>query len=329
VYFFLFIEMAGRHGLQYLSEAKMNEVFMSDIPSEIRQSLMEKSGDLIELEQNRDFLMNRRFRSTLLVHQERQISRRINPERISNLFTGSNCLPVSSNPDITSRAVEQFVCSPGIKMRTDHPVTKAAMLYLSQIWPDFIKMDELLERSYTYLRQSSPFRAHTIPENTEERKRDMQVLKTNLLKGFISSSSLVELHVQAPAFTTLLSERPVASPWARYQVLCQAEKMKDNVSEKSGRYTLTNLRHESIELDGILPYILYHLDGTYNRNELMARLNCSLEDGTLSVLSLHENKKEADETQNGLVSIEQAKKTLGKNLDKDLHWLAKAALLVA
>jgi methyltransferase-like protein/SAM-dependent methyltransferase len=329
IYFYQFAEWAGQHGLQYLSEARMNEVFMNEIPKEIRQSLLGMSDDLIELEQYRDFLMNRLFRSTLLVHNDLKISHKINPDRISTLFVGSNCLPASSGANIYTEGVEQFVGSPGIKLATDHPVTRAAMRYLSEIWPDVVPIDKLLETAYDLLRKASPSAEFPLPENSEVRARDLQLLKANLLKGFVASTSLVELHVHAPMFASILSEYPVASPWARFQVMLEANKLKTSKDEKLGPLTVTNLRHESIELEGVTPFILYQLDGSCSRDELMFRLVESLEDGSLSILKLGENKNEEKATGNKPVSVEQAKKALAKNLDADLQWLAKAALLVA
>jgi methyltransferase-like protein/cyclopropane fatty-acyl-phospholipid synthase-like methyltransferase len=329
MYFYQFAEWAGRHELQYLSEVEMDEVFMHDIPVEIRNSMLAMADDLIELEQYRDFLMNRFFRRTLLVHHDLSVARKINPDRLSSLFAGSNCLPFSSNVDISSRKVEQFVCSQGAKLATDHPVTKAAMLYLSETWPQVVTLDTLLEKAYERLRQAALPGEIATPENAEVRSRDLQVLKANLLQGFIASSSLVELHVHSPGLSTFVSDCPVASPWARYRVQAEAERLKASQGDKPGPLTVTNLRHERIELEGITPYILYHLDGKCSRVELLARLEQYLEDGSLQIHLSDEDKTGAEQSEIVTVDIDQAKKKLAEKLDEVMNWLAKAGLLLA
>jgi methyltransferase-like protein/cyclopropane fatty-acyl-phospholipid synthase-like methyltransferase len=320
LYFYQFAEWAGRHNLQYLSEAGLNQVFMNDVPLEIRNKLVGMAGSILEVEQYRDFLTNRFFRCTLLVHKDLKISRRINTDRVSNLFAGSSCLAESSNPDIQSRSVEQFICSNESKMATDHPVTKAAMLYLSGIWPQVVMIDDLLEIAYESLRRAAPPGEAPIPENLEVRAQDMQTLRANLLKGFVSSPFLVELHVHAPGFSTHPGVYPAASPWARFQVMLEAENKNAGRNNKNEPFVVTNLRHERIELRGFELYLLYLLDGTRNREKLLAGLTRSLEEGNPAVTDLREKDSGNDR---------QSEQDLGKSLDAALRWLGRAALLIS
>ena len=71
IYFHEFAAWAARHNLQYLCEANFSDVFLNDFPPQATKELLKLSHDLIELEQYMDFLRNRTFRKTLLVHQRR------------------------------------------------------------------------------------------------------------------------------------------------------------------------------------------------------------------------------------------------------------------
>ena len=70
MYFHEFAAWAARHNLQYLCEANFSDVFLNDFPPQATKELLKLSHDLIELEQYMDFLRNRTFRKTLLVHQD-------------------------------------------------------------------------------------------------------------------------------------------------------------------------------------------------------------------------------------------------------------------
>jgi methyltransferase-like protein/cyclopropane fatty-acyl-phospholipid synthase-like methyltransferase len=327
LYFFQFAEWAKKHGLQYLAEASADELFMNTIPAGVRDALAETSVSLIELEQNVDFFKNRVFRKTLLVHQSQTISRRIDTDRISNLFVASGGRPVSASPDIHSRSVEQFASSARVKLATDHPASKAAMLCLSEIWPQVVPVRELLNLAYARLaRNQNPGNSNP---TREDRLLDEQVLRANLLKGFLSDDTLVEMHVYAPEFSTELSKCPLASPWARFQVELSRNRAKKFPGEKKGHVTVTNLRHEQVELEGLAPYILSNLDGGCTRDDILANLTKLLMEGRLAVESLVQESQLAtwNSENRPVIDIDQAKKMLAKDLDAGLFWLARAALL--
>ncbi len=74
VYFRDFAAHAGRHGLQYLGEADLHEMF------DLNNSLAWVGSDALEREQYRDFLRVRRFRQTLLCRDEIPLQRQPGPE---------------------------------------------------------------------------------------------------------------------------------------------------------------------------------------------------------------------------------------------------------
>ena len=210
----------------------------------------------------------------------------------------------SASPNVRSISVEEFTSPEGLKFATDHPVTKAALVYLECVWPQAVPFAELLDRAYEGLGQGA------VPPNV--RAQDAQLLSANLLKGFAYSGRLIELHTYAPQFATRPSERPVASPWARYQAQTGAE--------------LTNLCHVRVELKGIAQYLLSHLDGTHDRTELLDGLEKSVAAGTLILQPISETPTEpTPPAPHG----EGAHQILMEEMEDSLQKLARAALLIA
>ena len=306
IYFHEMAAWAARHQLQYLCEANFSDVFLNDFPPQIMSDLLKMTHDLIELEQYMDFLRNRTFRRTLLVHQAQSISRRLQPERVMNLFVATNVRPASPNPDIHSIAVEEFTNPAGLKFATDHPVTKAALRHLESIWPQAIPFAELLDQAYVSLGQPAP--------KPTARTQDALLLSANLLKGFAYSGSLIELHAHAPKFARQLSERPIASPWARFQAQTGSD--------------LTNLCHMRVELKGIAQYLISHLDGTHDRAELLEGLEKSVATGTL-ILKAVDATKSGPEPNRPAPGVGETAQILNEELEEALVGLAKAALLIA
>jgi methyltransferase-like protein/SAM-dependent methyltransferase len=304
IYFHEFAAWADRHHLQYLCEANFSDVFLNDFPAEVTIDLLKMARDLIELEQYMDFLRNRTFRKTLLVHQNQAIVRRLRPDVVQQLYAAANARPASAAPDVRSISVEEFSSPEGLKFATDHPVTKAALLHLESVWPQAVPFAELLDRAYERLGQGD------VAANI--RAQDAQLLSANLLKGFAYSGRLIELHAYAPQFATQPSERPVASPWARYQAQTGSD--------------LTNLCHVRVELKGIAQYLLSHLDGAHDRADLLEGLEKSVAAGTLILQPFGATPAEpAAPAPDG----EGTHQILMEEMEDSLQKLARAALLIA
>jgi methyltransferase-like protein/trans-aconitate methyltransferase len=94
-YFREFADAAQAQGLAYLAETPVASMFAGNLGDEIVQAL-QGVGDQLELEQYLDFLRNRQFRQTLLVHGERaaRIERTLDLERLRELhYSGSFIQP--------------------------------------------------------------------------------------------------------------------------------------------------------------------------------------------------------------------------------------------
>ena len=310
LYFHEFAAWAERHQLQYLSEANFSDVFLNDFPPECTTELLKMARNLIELEQYMDFLRNRTFRKTLLVRGEIEISRQLRSDRVRQLYAASHAQSTAPAPDIQSIAAEEFATPEGLKFATDHPVTKAALVCLNDVWPRPVFFDELLEQAYARLGRTAP--------DIATRTQDALVLSANLLKGYAYSSRLIELHTYAPHFAAQVSARPVASPWARFQAQTDTE--------------VTNLCHVRVELKGIAQYLMSHLDGTHDRAALLDGLEKSVASGLLLLRASSADQIEgnaAPEEQPNPTDPDAMRQVLTEELDEALQGLARVALLTA
>jgi methyltransferase-like protein/SAM-dependent methyltransferase len=297
-YFTQFIQHASEHQLQFLAEADFYEMQYHIYPEQTAEMLRQLATQSVVLkEQYLDFLKCRRFRQTLLCHESVSLNRELNPEMIRELYLASPAQPVSGEPDLKSRTVEEFRGKKAAKVATDFLLAKAALWHLGQIYPQTIRFDELLAIS----------RSTSETENCEsdaEREDEAQTLAQILFQVY--TIGLLELEPRPSSFVLETSERPLASPLARWQI------QWDSV--------VTNLRHKAVLVEGALSkQLLLSLDGTKDRMALLEILLQLLQSGEAE---LQENDAHLRDPQRIL-------ELLPAQLEKHLKELARLALLVA
>jgi len=299
LYFHEFVAQAEAHGLQYVTEVDFRGALPNFWPSEVVQALTQLATNVIEMEQYLDFLRSRTFRQTILCHAGLEINRTIEPEHLRKFHIAARAVPESEQPDIRSRTVEKFKGLDGASLAIDHPLSKSAMMVLARRWPQTLPMEELAGQAAALL--SGPG-----AQPAEVSEEDWHVLSSNLLKAFVYSDDLVEVHISPPQFTLQVSERPVASPWARWQA---QEETK-----------VTNLRHERVEVDPLNQYLLPFLDGSRDCQDLVDLLLAGPVAG--GKLVVEQNDQPVNDPA-------EAREILTSELQANLDWLAHAALLVS
>lgn len=294
VYFFQFAEHAARHGLRYLADAQFHVMLATNLPPELADTLRQFADNTVELEQYLDFLRNRPFRQSLLCQQEIQLSARLKPERLAEFYIASSVLPVEQDAPADT-AAEKFHTGNGAAFTTDHPVTKAAMRYLSEIWPRAVPFNVLLAEA----QKRTGLNSH--PLDPEE----AQMLGFNLLQAYGYNDELIELHVHPPQLVVESGEYPTASPVARWQV-------------QFGQ-RVTNLRHEQVNLDDTSCQLLPYLDGAHDRPALLTVLEEWAAEDHLEI-----EKKDGQR----ITDVAEVRQVLTGLLDIKLRELGRTALLV-
>ena len=249
LYFNEFAAHAARHGLQFLAEADVEEMQTTRFPGDVAAVLDGFGDDILQREQYLDFLKNRAFRRTLLCHREVQLDRRLRPERLTNMYLAAEV--ACEEPAMHSAAQRmEFRMQGGMSGTTDHVVTQSALRYLGVSWPQCVTFAALVAVAGCTGHEPDGSSADTSSQE------DQSQLAANLLELYAAGK--LELHVAPPPIAKCVAERPVASPWARFQI-------------EQGR-TVTNLRHQRVQMDSLAHRLVWLMDGTRDRSQLLDEL---------------------------------------------------------
>lgn len=299
VYFHQFVEHAGRHGLRYLGEATLSTMLANHfLPNQVAEPLREIATTGLAMEQYLDFLRNRTFRQTLLCHEAVALDRDLKPERLAGLYAASPARFDEEQVEVRSAAKAKFTGPNEISMSVEQPLSKAALLILTRVWPQAILFEELILAARGLLNPDTPpvYSAASLD-------RDAEQIGATLLTAY--ALNLVELRTSPPPFVAEPGEYPQASALARLQI-------------RQGQ-AVTNQRHEVITLsDDLSRHVLPYLDGRHNRAALLAALEHLTAQGIFVAVS--EGRPAG--------SGEQRQEVLSQALEHCLYQLARLALLV-
>lgn len=248
VYFWQFAEHARANGLQFVAEAELHDMQSDGLAPEVVEVLRQLDpANVIMREQYLDFFKGRAFRHSLICHEDVKVDRGPQADRLAILLISGEVRSQGVNAD----GSEDFIGPRGAVIGTRNPEARAALNQLGAKWPERIPVRELLG--------SNP---------TED-----------LLAFFLRCYELgfIQLHTWTPQYTTIISERPVASALARHQA-----KISD---------TLPTPRHTTLKVeDPLARKLVQLLDGTNDRAALLQKLSAaepSFDAGTLETLLRH------------------------------------------
>jgi hypothetical protein len=211
-------------------------------------------SDVMMREQYLDFIKGRRFRQTLLCHQEASLRRHIAAPCIKDFHIAANIMPAAEEIDPGKAGIARFKTGTGNTVSIDHGLSKAALLHLGMIWPQAVSFPELVERACARLgAMASPTGAEGEP--------DIEALMNILFR--LVRAGPVMLHLYPPRLTTTIGDRPQASLLARKQAAVGM--------------AITTLRHNTVWLeDEIVRRFLVLVDGTRTLDQLVRDLNAAL-----------------------------------------------------
>ena len=263
VHFHEFASRLAAHDLQFLSEATFN-ASEANLPGETRGVLQQLSTDPIEREQYLDFLCNRTFRRSLICHRSESVNRSPEPEIMSAFHVATRVQPDSHDPtDMSSdKAVEFHSQERDVQLKTNRPLVKAALWVLYRDWPKSWPLEKLWGEVGPLLSESG--------ESGLVEAGDPRPLADVLLRCTLSS--IVELRIDPPRFAETISERPVASPFARLLA--------------PGPMPAVNLRHRVINTNDFEDLLLPLLDGSRDRAALVDALCEQVSVGSFTIYQL-------------------------------------------
>jgi methyltransferase-like protein/SAM-dependent methyltransferase len=238
VYFHHFMDLAQDCGLQYVGDSLLPTMYVGALPQATAETLQQLT-DIVRQEQYIDFVRNRRFRMTVLTHQDEVVSRKISAERILDLYLTAPGL----SPDFI---VGEQNWALDIPRGFGNGTVTANNRYSAML------LTILHEQGNT------PIAARDLLARAGERLQlsDLSALTTQWGAFSLHLCFLghITLHDGPYLDVATLSDRPVAWPLARYQAT-QGD-------------LVTNLRHQTVRLDKAGSLLIQLLDGSRDFDSL-------------------------------------------------------------
>lgn len=147
LYFHEFVARASRYGLEYLCDSSLSPFNLQRLDSAASAVVQKFSDtDLIRQEQYLDFVVNRTFRASVLVHAGQGPGRISDSRHIGSLWLAMNARVDGGKYDPTSEIAPALILDDGrkIRMATADPVYRAAISTLIEHSPQSIRFEELV-----------------------------------------------------------------------------------------------------------------------------------------------------------------------------------------
>jgi methyltransferase-like protein/2-polyprenyl-3-methyl-5-hydroxy-6-metoxy-1,4-benzoquinol methylase len=248
IYFHEFVSRSQSHGLKFLGESQVSSMFPNEFHEDIRTTLQLIANDLIQYEQYLDFLRNRRFRQSLLVHKELQPNRVLNPESVLGLIVSAE-IKRSFCPDESGSKHEiAFEHANGKTITVPKGLVSDAFDTLASIWPREISFDELWESAQ---KRSDLTRSSTSPCKSEFAGVILNCYSQGLVELFAMS--------QSNRYRSAAISAPRTTRWIQRQAALG--------------FIVTNLRHQSVKIGQFEKEILQLVDGELSLIELTSRIS--------------------------------------------------------
>jgi methyltransferase-like protein/ubiquinone/menaquinone biosynthesis C-methylase UbiE len=225
VYFYQFIQHIAKHQLAYLTDIEFKRYLMLNFPPEVVEALEELfQGDEVRQEQYLDFFYNRTLRRSLLCHPENVTTRKLQWAHVNQLLVTST-LQFSTATDDANHPMK-FQTPNGEMATVTESWLKKMLIFLIEQVPKPVAVAELFQST------------SSIPSE----ETFVQALAS------LYCQDILEFYLYPPSYETQWTNKPLASPLARYQA-------------SQGRSPVINLRCEFINLTPVATALLPHLNG--------------------------------------------------------------------
>jgi SAM-dependent methyltransferase len=251
-YFRDFVDRARAHGLEYLAEAQPENMFVRNYgPVAADHLLKDRGDDHVLVEQHLDFVVNRSYRQTLLVHSERaqQISRTMDRGRNRRLHVAA-CLPPVAGPTRLDDSRQLYGAAGVAQIVVSDPGVKVALDALNGRWPWTLSWQELRAATRSRLVRS---------ESTQIADLDTRI---DDLVEVLVTRGLARYRLD-PVFP-----QPVCAPVR----LNEAARRMAELTRDDDEAFIFNQWHESLPLAPLDRHLLPLLNGNRDRDALVDAL---------------------------------------------------------
>jgi methyltransferase-like protein/SAM-dependent methyltransferase len=254
-YFYEMLARAAGHGLTYLAEAHPETMFPGNFGPKVAEYLNAKCGGVqVLVEQYLDFVLNRMFRETLLVHAERAPQLRHGPDRSRyRALHVAAWVPPVNDPTRLDYSRQEYVVSDAT-LFTNDPGVKAAMDALSARWPWTLSRQELVDAVHARLESAGFDPSADLADHVDD------------LMGVLIVQGAAQFRLDP-----VLPERSQA----RLSLDEPVRRMVE-LTHRQGEPSTFNVWHETVPLTPLDAHLLPFLDGTRDRDALVEALLTSV-----------------------------------------------------
>ncbi len=262
MFFYEFMEMAQARSLQFLSESSLASMVTSNLSPKAAEALTKLTSDLYHRSQYTDFVTNRLFRQSLLVHRDLKVHRHLDETRLQGMYFAGNIRPEESLPgqDVSPTVEVSFKCANGRGIKTANAALKALMYTLGDAWPSSLTLPELCRGIEKRLSES-------IIVGEKEQISIATVSASHILQMMVRGD--IEFSYLPDRFANRISDRPAVSSLARLQ----ARSMPN----------ITTQRHNMLNADPLTRIMLQVLDGSRSKADLVKFMGDLAAQGKITV----------------------------------------------
>jgi len=240
-YFFEFSDLITQQGLQYLGDAEVPKMFPQEMPADSRKLLVKITNNAIDKNQYMDFYRNTMFRRSLICHQDHQLNTQPENWSIKDFLISSQLTCKADPSEITNSNPLRFSHHNGGAIGIADSALKIAFQELSAIWPQTLKLEELLKITQNKITSLG------LSLNTDSAK-----LETVLIRAYLGD--LIHLQVCEGAYNSKVEKKPRLSKLARYEATQGAQ--------------VTTFQHEVVTLSENEKILASLLDGSRTVQDL-------------------------------------------------------------
>lgn len=251
-YFYEMLARARAHGLAFLAEARPEAMFPGNFGPKVEEHIVSKCGGVqVLVEQYIDFVVNRMFRESLLVHAEREPQIQYHPDRrrMRQLHIAA-WVPPADEPTRLDSSRQEYREADGATLFTNDPGIKAALDALSANWPWTLSRQELVDAVHARLVEAGLTPSDSLPD-----------LVDNLMGVLI-------LQGQARYRLDPVSPEPVSAPLRLDETVRRMVELTGGEAKAS----TFNRWNETHMLSPVDRYLLPLLDGSRDRDALLEAL---------------------------------------------------------
>lgn len=205
-YFSQFVSMASNAGLAFLAESDPLMHFTGKFDSAANKLLDSMAGETIRREQCMDFLRGTRFRSTLICHAETTPSYTADVRALDRLYFASDSKPTGSAANLIDDSAVEFTAPNDSAFSTNFGFTKSFLAYLSESGPPRVSFNDV----------GSKLRETFAAMQPSEFDEMLAIFRQHVIGLY--HAGVVQLSCFSPTIADAVSERPVASAFARWQM---------------------------------------------------------------------------------------------------------------